>query len=320
MFKSILVPLDGSAFGDYAIPFAVEIARRTNAVLELVQVHVERAPADDLYALTPYRYQGVSQYYDSCTDETLQREEFQLQEKARLLGVATGLQVVGRLAHGLIDSAVEHEAETFHADLIVMATHGRTGLARATFGSIADRVVRHSKVPVLLVRPHTNGVPADAPLFRRILVALDGSDFSAEILPPVADLARVYDANVTMLHAVQTPAIEMLVGVGQAALPVPSIDPATAYLGKLADSVNLPHEPSLDVRQTLHAANAIVDSARQHGADMIAMATHGRGGLSRFLVGSTASEVLARTSLPVLLYRPAAVRAAANEASLATTA
>lgn len=300
MYSRIVVPVDGTAFSEYAIPFALNIAGRTGARIELVRVHVPEPSGDDLYALTPYRYEGVTSFYRQLDREALRREWDELASRADALAGDTGLEVHARVTRGRIDEAVEHEAEAFHADLIVMATHARTGVARARLGSVADAVVRLATMPVLLVHPHDE--PFDAvPAFDSILVTLDGSDFSAQVLPHANALARLYGAQVALAH------VEMARGFWTPGGTTPQHLPGTGddYLHQLVlDRAGFAREPRLEAVVAYNATAAILDAAERLGVDLIAMATHGRGGVSRLVMGSTASAVLARTTLPVLLLRP----------------
>ena len=301
MYRRIVVPVDGTAFSESAIPFAANIAHRTGARIELVRVHVPDPPGDDLYALTPYRYEGVTSYYRELDREGLRREWDELASRADALAEATGLEVLARLTRGRIDEAVEHEAEAFHADLIVMATHARTGMARARLGSVADAVVRQATMPVLLVHPQDDAVDVE-PAFDSLLVTLDGSGFSSQVLPHATALARLYQAEVALAH------VEMARGFWTpAGTATPGQLPATGadYLRQVViDNGGFPRVPRLEAIVAHNAAAAILDAAERLGSSLIAMATHGRGGFTRLVMGSTASTVLARTTLPVLLLRP----------------
>lgn len=284
MYHRVMVPLDGTSFGEHAIPTALRIASRTGAAVDLVHVHV-RLQDDGLSAFTPYQYQQVTRHYVTWDEEDLRRELAELQEKADSLARESGLSVSARNLSGEVVDALHAEADRFHADLIVMATHARTGLARARRGSVADVVVRRATMPVLLLQP-TEGAETAAPPppFRRVLVPLDGSPFSEEVLEPAEAFARVHDAELRLIHVVERHGW-----------------PRRGH-GDVARTSKRPVEAVDAVR----VRDGILDAARRWDADVIAIATHGRGGVSRMLVGSTASDLLAGTHLPVLLHRPLA--------------
>ena len=307
MIRRILVPLDGSPFGDSAIGYATAIARRSGAMIELIHVHVPHHIDGNLFTVTPYMYEGVLDVDVELDHEILRRELESLRERALLLGEETDLTVTARLVTGRVDTAVEHEAEEFHADLIVMATHARSGFARARMGSVADAVVRQATMPVLLVRPPENFTEASlCPNLHHVLIALDGSPFSEQILEPAADLARLCEADVSLVHVEVPHGERTILGMkaGEAALEKMR-EVSEHYLQQLAaTNSELFEQPQLKAVVATYPAAAIVDAARECEAGLIAMATHGRGGLTRLILGSTANEVLIQSPVPVLLYRP----------------
>jgi nucleotide-binding universal stress UspA family protein len=211
-------------------------------------------------------------------------------------------------------------AREIDADLIVMTSHGRTGLSRAWLGSVADGVLRHSAIPVLMLRPvesKTDRLAAHH-LFKHILVPLDGSALAADILSSAAALARCDGARVTLLRVVQ-PVPLMAVDVDMAFTYPPFVqdDEATGQLvdeakqqldevsRRLGDETGI--SAGAHVVVAGHVAQAILDFASGHAVDVIAMSTHGRGA-SRFFVGSVADKVLRASGLPMLLHRPTGVR------------
>jgi nucleotide-binding universal stress UspA family protein len=141
-------------------------------------------------------------------------------------------------------------------------------------------------MPVLLLQPEGGAAAGESsPTYRRVLVPLDGSAFSEEVLAPARAFAGLHDAEVRLIHVVAR----------RGRLGVTHPDPVTDRPGE-----------KVDVIGAAGVTEGILDAARAWGADLLAIATHGRGGLSRMLVGSTASDLLARTQLPVLLHRPVA--------------
>jgi nucleotide-binding universal stress UspA family protein len=280
MFRTILVPLDGSPFAEQALPWALSIARRARASLELVQAHIVYALKDPTCAWLPY---------DPAADaECKRQEQLYLDSTAgRLAAVSTRTALVLDLPADSIVARIT----LGQADLVVMTTHARGPLGRVFLGSVADEVVRRAGVPVLLVRPRdpAPGLLSD-PTFQDVLVPLDGSALAEQALGPALELVRLMAGRCTLLRlepdTVQT-------------------EEARAYLERVAGPLRaegVAVETCVGVSR--HPAEAIC--AQAQGSDLIALATHGRGGLRRLLLGSVAEAVLRHACGPVLVYRPQA--------------
>jgi nucleotide-binding universal stress UspA family protein len=308
MYERIIVPLDGTAFGEFALGWATEIAMRSDALLELVHIHVPAHYEQDLFEVPTYHYTGVVRGDAERDRVALRRDVEALEERARLLGSATGLRVKSRIISGDVDAALEREARSFGADLIVMSTHARTGFERTRFGSIGDSVVRHATVPVLLIRPLAESPRADvSPVIRQIMVGLDGTLLSEQILGPVATLAGLFGARVHLVHVAVPPGDQTFSRV------IRTSDDRSIRV-ELTPDQYLTHvariwageieTPTLEVRRAAAPLHGIIEAALDAEPDLIAMATHGRAGLKRILLGSTAGDVLANAGLPVLLFRP----------------
>jgi nucleotide-binding universal stress UspA family protein len=186
----------------------------------------------------------------------------------------------------------------YGCDLIVMSTHGRTGVARTLWGSVADEVVRSANIPVLLVSAHQPLPQADgcAPNFRRILVPLDGSALSEQALPVAGALAQVEGAEVVLLNVEP-----QLVAVGAEAVNDNRDAKADRYLNQAALCV-LPSEVNYTTVESGGDAGAtIIREAQAQDCDLIVMSTHGRSGFTRLRLGSVADAVIASTPVPLLL-------------------
>lgn len=219
-----------------------------------------------------------------------------------------------------------------HADLAVMTSHGRTGLSRAWLGSVADGVLRHSTIPVLLLRPIEGKARRDAAhhLFKRILVLADGSAMATEVFAAAEALAKCGNAPISLLRVVQpVPSVMSDPIVASAYVAMAVDDEATKRVAdqakdQLAETARRWHEASgVDVEPAVvvepRVAPAVLEFARTHDIDAIAMSTHGRG-LSRFLLGSVADKVLRGSGLPMLLYRPLEVQARVHGVEAVATA
>jgi len=305
MLKRLLVPLDRSNLAEQSIGQAALIARGAKAVIELVLVHVPfpfTGDGGDL-ALDDFEWSAEHRYLEGV---------------ARDLQLGASIPVTHRVTRGTAADGICTRARD--ADLIVMTSHGRTGLSRAWLGSVADSVMRRTTVPVLLLRPakgpqsHTAAPHA----FRRILVPIDGSDLAVEALSPAIDLAKATGADLFLFRAVHP---VPLVGLSDPAMPL-AFQPLVAdpdstsrlteeiksELGVLARRIHDSHgiAVSFDAVADERSADAIVHFARAHEIDCIAMSTHGRG-MSRLVIGSVADKVLRGSGLPVLLRRPVGV-------------
>jgi nucleotide-binding universal stress UspA family protein len=305
--RTFLVPLDGSDLSQRVLPVAEALARATGGRLVLMEAAVGRQAFDD---------DGVfarKMELDS-TEEYLGR----LEEGERRKGLAAEHVVL----EGPAVDAILAAAEAAAADAIVMATHAHGAVGRLIAGSVADAVSRAARLPVLLVPPRALGpFPADGRA--RVLVPLDGSVLAEQALGPAADLARALEADVLLLRVVEPPpnyvskrgfAADARVQVGE------EFAVARRYVHERARDLRTAGSAATGTVRIGDPADAIVRVAAEKGASIVAMATHGRGGLTRLLVGSVAAGVLARLSVPLLSIRPATGDDAPSAAEIAATA
>jgi nucleotide-binding universal stress UspA family protein len=195
-------------------------------------------------------------------------------------------------------------AGVLSAELIVLATHGRSGVGRSIYGSVADEVVRHATTPVLLV-PDGALPPWSAERSPKILVTLDGSELSEAILGPLQRLSAIKQAEFILLQVIDSPPPTMLVYNGWYGLDTESdLKLARAYLESIAERLS-PSVRSVTPRAELgRMPDHIVKMAREEKVNLLALATHGRGGLSRLVMGATAMDLVQRADVPLLLTRP----------------
>lgn len=301
MFRTILVPLNGSRFAEAALPLAARIARGARGRLHLVLAH---QPVTALVGM------GEAVIPPSGLDEDLRdQEESYLAESAAKLGRVGWDPVEFQEVEGPAGPAICDEATRLHADLIVMATHGRGAVGRLWLGSVADYVVRHVAVPILLVRPGRDE-PQGGKDNHGILVALDLSPQAEAILEPVVCLAQITGAHVTLVNVV-----ERIFELGKLTVPTPvPLTPefaeaaraeAQRKLDRIADRLR---ERGLSVSTRvpigLSVADTLVDTLNGSPCELVAMTTHGAGGMRRLLMGSVATKVLRKTAKPLLLLRP----------------
>jgi nucleotide-binding universal stress UspA family protein len=300
VYLSLLVPLDRSSFAEQALPLALSIARRANARLDLVEVHA-------LYALDDPTA-GWARFEPERDAECRQQEQLYLDTTARRVTTvspvsvtATVLSGSAALAETVADSILE-QARAGNADLIVMATHGRGPLSRFGVGSVADQLIRRACVPVLLVRPsETAPRTIPEPVLDNILIPLDGSPLAEQVLEPALDLARLMAARCTLLRVLKSRSSPPDSAGGKS----PEEAQAGAYLEHLAARVREQGVPvQARVSAAPHVVEAILQGAAVQASNLIALATHGRGGFKRLLLGSVADKLVRAAALPVLVYRP----------------
>ena len=199
--------------------------------------------------------------------------------------------------------------------MVVMTTHGYGGLRRLWLGSVADELVRRSDIPLLLVRASdSNGRTCEAAPFQHILVPLDGSRLSEAGLEVAADIAILTGAHVTLVQAVPTMYPAIFDSSPGAAYPLVFPDGIAERVEEEAADYLATKASALGVRGTRartkvlsaeRVADAILVAAKTARADLVVIATHGRGGLARLIIGSVADKVMRGATISVLLVRPA---------------
>mgnify|MGYP001610354005 CR=1 FL=1 len=273
MLDKILVPLDGSANSSSILTQVRRLLLASDAEVVLFHV-VEAEPGGSPHART--------------REIALAREGLlPLRDALRADGARAELEV----RHGVPAVSILDYAHEIAPSLVAMSTHGRTGWSRMVRGSVAERVLRYSHHPLLLVRPE--GAAADRP-FDRILVPMDGSEFSARILPAVEDLSRLYGSEVVLEHAVES-APRLPAG------PVVSERTLAPWRDRI-EKAGIRCRVRIDHRAPPWG---IVDAAEAEGAGLIALTTHGRSGPSRWVFGSVAESVIRRSTTPLLVGRTA---------------
>lgn len=307
MNRTVLVPLDESSWSEHALPPAAMIARSSGAIVRLVSVYV---PIVSIYA-GGYDLGSVPVVDQSWNAERREQANAYLMAQAHTLGTEFDVPATAGILDGPVVEALAEHITLISPELVVMTTHGRGGLARLWLGSVADGLVRHSTVPILLVRPHEGASePGSAQPFKHILAPLDGSELAEQILEPALRLGKSMQAAYTLVQVVEPLMVHGYSPLGQLAevgeqATTAMCDEAKQYLERVAERLRA-EDVVVSTRVILadHPASAILHDAREHGADLIALATHGRGGLVRLLIGSVADKVLRGADSPVLLYRP----------------
>lgn len=276
---SVLVPLDGSELAEGVLAHVERLVKREPCTVHLLRVTGGPDAAR----------RGV----DRQVEEAQARESLQT-SRARL--EKAGAKVEVHLAHGDPAAEILAAATRLKVGLLAMCSHGASGVLRWIRGSVAEAILREATIPVLLVSAHS-AKGAAPERFKRILVTLDGTERSASIIPYVLVLARDADAEVVLLRveweAVQRPYLAM------ALAPEKVAETLKPWRDRLASA-------GVKVRVLVaqgDAAAEILDVADREQADLVALSTHGKTGLTRFLDGSVAEKVLRHSKHPLLVVR-----------------
>ena len=296
MYEKILVPLDGSELAEVALPYAEELAGRLGSQISLL--YVSESPED--------HYQRMHQFYIEKTAETTKEGAGRYIEKPEGKAIKVESRIlVGNAAEEIVEYASKEDI-----CLIVMATHGRSGISRWALGSVADKVVRSTERPVGLIR--AKGARPDVRekgILNKVLVPLDGSKEGEAVMPYIEELSSRFKAEIVLLQVLSTSYQAIASeGYGYVTYTDKQIesDKASArdYLEKAGarlkqKSVTVKSEVRLGI-----AAEEIIKLADEMYADVVAISTHGRSGIGRWAFGSVADRVLHEGNTPLLLVRP----------------
>jgi nucleotide-binding universal stress UspA family protein len=304
MQPQILVPLDGSALAEGVLPYAVALARLSASTLVLLQVIPSRIALPSIGWRAFERRDIQQAWAEAVTAARASLEQTADRLRADGLTVQT-VVCIGDPASEILTSVTRTPGIRF----IAMSTHGRTGLQRAVFGSVAEAVLHTAPVPVLLVRTHVDARPAAQTIaYTTILVPLDVDAFAEPALEQACHLAAASGATLVLLTAV--PDRDDLARATEGMVSFAALGELQAVADRmmveLAAQAQRLEASGLHVRTMLARgwpAEAILRAAAQEHADLIVMATHGRGGLQRLRLGSVALQVVQAAVVPVLLVR-----------------
>lgn len=287
MFR-ILVPLDGTPQAAAALPLAQQIAHATSGEITLLRVSSERP---GLHERLPF---GSAQQYLSDLAGELQRDGLPVQYWVRTDDTVT---------------AILEEICISGADLVVMATHGRSGLGRAVLGSVTEQIIAHSPVPVMTLRPGRKPVHQ----IKTLLVPVDETAGGALALQPAIELGQSVAARLVLLDVVEP----VLLETDAAALhenekrESAGLSAAWVYVEQLVARVRAAGVQVEGRAEFGPAAATIREIATQVDADMIVMSTRARGLLARAILGSVTDEIVRTAQCPVLVVRRGRVNAVA---------
>ncbi len=287
MFTTILVPLDGSPLAERALPYAERLARAAGATVALVRAETSGITGSRVIVI----HQALA-YLDQVAAGLRSR----------------GLDVQTSAPYGQPAAGVIAEAERLDADMIVLATHGRSGVSHLAYGSVAGEILARASTPILLVgaRGEVSAtlLAGGAP----VLVPLDGTAFAERALPVAREYAALLTGGVVLVQALSDP------GTSSTTVPAhnsPSLLEAPCeeevaaldYLREIA-RLELPGIEVTCIARTGKTVPVIADVCREYGAALVIMATHRRLGLARFFFGNVANEAIHDVDAPFLLIGP----------------
>lgn len=290
---TILFPTDFSDVAEGAFAHAAHLALQYNATIHVF--NVVGPDADE--SANPMDFLPVQSAEGAPDEEAVQQMDVQTVTQER----GTVPVVYAQTDSDSPPDAIVDRAEEQDVDLVVMGTRGRRGMNRLLSGSVSEEVVRRAPCPVFTVLAREEGA---GPAISRVLAPVDLSDQSELVLNHAAALSESYAAPLDLLHVVEEAAYPNVYGLDPLTPSAPNVqDRARKALETLAAKLDLRTDPVNVHVLAGNAARDIVEFAEDQAADLIVMATHGRTGLERFLIGSVAEKVVRRAPCPVFTLK-----------------
>jgi len=284
----VLWPTDFSEGAERAFPHAAALAAWHEAELHVLSVKEEGATSTALDSAFPVSQSALA---DLLTAEGDSPQHVDLD----------ALSIVQRQEDGSPPQVIVSYAEENDIDLVVAGTHGRRGVQRLLIGSVAEEVLRTAPCPLLTVRREDDVASVWA--VRNILVPVDFSDASMDALRHAKELALTYGAQITLLHAVEEVIYPSAYGIEPASLPGPRvIDRVEKNLAEVART-QIGYEHVVVEAEVGYAPSTIIGYAEEKEVDLVVIATHGRTGLERMLLGSVAERVVRQSPAPAFVVK-----------------
>jgi nucleotide-binding universal stress UspA family protein len=286
--KELMVPLDGSPAGETALEVAVALASLSGARVHVV--HVAEPVSDEPMGVERFPVEPWCEKY--------------LQALVARMEADADVEIEAAIVDGDVTDALLGHARTVAADLVVMATHGHGPPSRFWLGSVTNRYLRTTQGPVLVVRPeHGRTVKEEGLRVRKIVVPLDGSEGSEKALVVASSVARLTDAELSLLRVVELPMLPRATSDIDLAGPEGSqVDRAESYLATVAEGIAPGTVVSTTaVRSHIQPAVAILDFVQEWSGDMVVICTRGLGVARRLFLGSVTDKVVRGATVPVLV-------------------
>ena len=302
MFKTILVPLDGSQLADCVLPHVVAIARPFDSEITLLRM-LEKTQAG-----TSAQLFDLVNWQINKTRATLYLEKI----KARIQREKTRVQTT--VIEGLVADGITEYAHSHGIKLIVLSSHGRNGLTRWGISSITQKIIMSAQTSLLIVRAHQDGIHSDElserPLYRRILVPLDGSQRAENVLPIVTQLAQFHRSQIHLVQIIQTPEMARQMPPTREDVDLSNRivsrnqEEAGRYLEQLKSRSFL---EGLTIQIHLitsdNTAVALHQLVEQENIDMVALSAHGYSGIHKWPYGSMVNNFVQYGKIPLLVVQ-----------------
>jgi nucleotide-binding universal stress UspA family protein len=299
MFEKILVPLDGSQLAELALQPALTIARQAGSNITLLNVPV-RQPV-----VLPSSAGYGPPVYDRTSEHALKQEE-QYLERVRDENAEPEIDFDIRVEEGDVAGVIIDTAVVCDVDLILMTTHGYSGFTRWMLGSVTERVLREAPCPVLVIR---RGGP-----LRNAVITLDGSRLAEQALLPGVETGRLLGCETSLIRVDEG---EKLSSVEMGFLEVASsdlcqdlsledADRVSYYLDCVVNQFGTEEYPLRTAVVRGKPAESILEYIEEQQIDLVAIATHGYGGLKRWTYGSVTEKILRKADCAMLVVRPPA--------------
>jgi len=300
MYTKLLVPLDGSESSEKVLPFARLLAASLNLPVEFLEVI-------DISAASLHIAADKARFLDALIDAGERAAKEYLEEIAARF---SGMKVACTVERGSPAEAIIERAAADKGALIAMATHGRSGINRWLLGSVAEKVLRGSNNPLFLVRADGEGINNGAATIKSLIVPLDGSELAESVLPTVVEVAKNLALEVVLCRAYELAASayygsEAYLPDYDAMLLELKVE-VEEYLAKKVESLKAAGLTQVSAAALPGSgAEEIVRYGREHPDGLVAMCTHGRSGVSRWVLGSVTERVVRHASEPVLVLHAA---------------
>jgi nucleotide-binding universal stress UspA family protein len=297
MYTRLLIPLDGSKTAEAALPYGRTLARTLKIPVELLGV-VDTSVLDNRV------------FRDSGDSETIIAESIRSSEEYlnRIVKTFPDDNVSCIVETGRAEDVIIEKAGS-DATLTAMATHGRSGIDRLLMGSVAEKVLRSAINPLILIRASEEAKSEGLALLKSVIVPLDGSELAETVLSPVAQLANALKLEVILLRAYQIPmntyaGMEDSYPIDYEKISAALKEEAQSYLERKVAELKLNGIEKLSfVIAEGSGASEIVALGRRTPDNLIAMCTHGRSGIKRWVLGSVTEKVVRLCGDPVLIVR-----------------
>jgi nucleotide-binding universal stress UspA family protein len=301
MFTKMLIPLDGSPTAEKVLPYA-------RAVGGVLKIPVELLAVVDIGEMATHMTAAKAKFLDTMIADA----ERSSRDYLKTIGArATGIDLISTVAKGRPEDVIIEKAGADKNTLVAMATHGRSGLNRWMLGSVTEKVLRGCENPLLLVRASEDIDEKEKVALNSVIVPLDGSELAEKVFPSVVALAKSMNLEVILFRAYHIPYNAYAGDDGYSAINYEELlasvkDEATDYLEKKTAELKGQGVAKVSfVAKEGSSADEIIAFGRARPDNLIAMCSHGRSGVTRWVLGSVTEKVVRHAGEPVLVVRAA---------------